>query len=241
MDIISYTSSTSFTNDNNDCILNKRKHSVINIDCETVIANGCKLYDKYYNVLNCDKLELVNNHIYFNSLINSESIAHLIKFINNIINNKYLFPFQDFKIYIHINSKGGLFYELINFLNYRNQCIYEIVSIIDKECYDSGVILAALCGYRIINKNAKVYLSKIHNDVQNNLYWNYFKQCSKADSEDFKNLLYDVLCVKIESNLTPEKLTYYLTNDNNLNLNTNTNTNLNSKKYLKLGLADEIL
>jgi hypothetical protein len=45
------------------------------------------------------------------------------------------------------------------------------------------------------------------------------------------------VCVKIESNLTPEKLTYYLTNDNNVNLN----TNLNSKKYLKLGLADEIL
>jgi hypothetical protein len=123
----------------------------------------------------------------------------------------------------------------MNFVNYRNECIYEIVSIIDKECYDSGFVLAALCSYRIISKNAKVYLSKLHCDLTNNIYWNYFKQCSQENSEDFKNLLYDVLCVKVESNLTPEKLSYYLANDSpNI-------WSWNSKKYKKLGLADEIL
>ena len=223
-------------------INNKRKHIITN-NCERIITNNCeriitkpyKLYEKYYNIINCDKIELVDNHIYFDSLINNESIKCLIMFINIIIKNKYLFSFNDFKIYIHINSKGGLFYELMTFINYRNECIYEIVSIITKECYDSGFVLASLCSYRIINKNAKVYLSKIHYDVQNNLYWNYFKQCSKENSEDFKNLLYDVLCVKVESNLTPEKLNDYLSVDEPAILC------WNSKKYKKLGFADEIL
>jgi len=218
-------------NENN----NKRKHCQLNYNCNIINVSGYKLHEKYYNVLNCDKLILLDNHIYFDSLINNESINCVIHFINLIIKNKYLFSFADFKIYIHINSKGGLFYELMNFINYRNECIYEIVSIIDKECYDSGFILAALCNYRIINKNAKVYLSKIHSDSQNNLYWNYFKQCPQEYSEDFKNLLYDVLCVKVESNLTPEKLTYYFEkNDTNV-------LTWNSKKYKKLGFADEIL
>uniref|UniRef100_A0A6C0DWS5 Uncharacterized protein n=1 Tax=viral metagenome TaxID=1070528 RepID=A0A6C0DWS5_9ZZZZ len=215
--------------------INKRKHSAIHYDCEMIAPHSCKLYDKYYNVLNCDKLVLANNHIYFDSLINNESISHLIKFINSIIANKHLFTFNDFQIYIHINSKGGLFYELMSFVKYRNNCIYEIVSIIEKECYDSGFLLASLCSYRIINKNAKVYLSKIHSDVQNNLYWNYFKQCSNEHSEEFKNLLYDVLCVKVESNLTPEKLTQFFENDSLTILS------WNSKKYKKLGFADEIL
>ena len=216
-------------------LYNKRKHCDLTYNCETINTTGSKLYDKYYNVFNCDKLELIDNHIYFDSLINKESICCLIQFINYIIKNKYLFVFNDFKIYIHINSKGGLFYELMNFVNYRNECIYEIVSIIDKECYDSGFVLAALCSYRIISKNAKVYLSKIHCDLENNIYWNYFKQCPQENCEDFKNLLYDVLCVKVESNLTPEKLDSYFTND------ASTVLSWNSKKYKKLGLADEIL
>jgi hypothetical protein len=219
----------------NPDIHHKRKHCDINYNCKVINTTGSKLYDKYYNVLNCDKVELIDNHIYFDSLVNKESIVCLIQFINYIIKNKYVFVFNDFKIYIHISSKGGLFYELMNFVNFRNECIYEIVSIIDKECYDSGFVLAALCSYRIISKNAKVYLSKLHCDSTNNIYWNYFKQCSQENSEDFKNLLYDVLCVKVESNLTPEKLSYYLANASS-NI-----CSWNSKQYKKLGLADEIL
>ena len=78
--------------------INKRKHSAIHYDCEMIAPHSCKLYDKYYNVLNCDKLVLANNHIYFDSLINNESISHLIKFINSIIANKHLFTFNDFSL-----------------------------------------------------------------------------------------------------------------------------------------------
>ena len=110
----------------------------------------------------------------YDKLINKESIWALINFINIIINNKHLF--DDFKIYLHIKCKGGVFADLINFIKFKTQCIYEIVSIIDNECYDSGFILAALCSYRIITKNAKVYLSGINIAKNGDCYWNYFNQ-----------------------------------------------------------------
>ena len=42
-------------------IHHKRKHCIINYNCKIINTTGSKLYDKYYNVLNCDKLELIDH------------------------------------------------------------------------------------------------------------------------------------------------------------------------------------
>jgi hypothetical protein len=173
----------------------------------------------------------MDNHICFNSTINSQSIEVLIKFINNIINNKHLFPC--FKIYLHINSKGGCFSELVNFIKFKKECVHEIISIIDKDCYDSGFVLASLCNYRIINKNAKVYYSKFVISEKGDYYWNYFAQCNNDKVDELKKLFYDIMCNLVDSNLTREKLDgYFLKNDLQV---------WDCKKYKKLGLADEIV
>ena len=211
--------------------MNKRKNDIYFNIYDPILSNRYKIYDKYENLLNCDQILLRDNHISFNSLINQESIGTLITFINNIINNKHLF--DDFKIYLHIKSKGGVFNELINFITFKTQCIYEIVSIIDNECYDSGFILAALCSYRIITKNAKVYLSEINIAKNGDCYWNYFNQCSNEETNNFKILLYDILCNVVESNLTSDKLDSYF-QKKGFHV-------WNSKKYKKLGFADEII
>ena len=210
--------------------MNKRKNDICNI-YEPILSNTYKLYNKYENLLNCDQILLRDNHISFNSLINKESIWALINFINIIINNKHLF--DDFKIYLHIKCKGGVFADLINFIKFKTQCIYEIVSIIDNECYDSGFILAALFSYRIITKNAKVYLSAINISKNGDCYWNYFNQCISEETNNFKMLLYDILCNVVESNLTSEKLDSYF-EKKGFHV-------WNSKKYKKLGFADEII
>jgi|UniRef100_A0A6C0H4P4 ATP-dependent protease ClpP protease subunit len=196
-----------------------------------ILSNKYKLYDSYNNSLNCDKIVLMDNHICFDALINKENMCALINFINIIIANKHLFG--DFKIYIHINCKGGCFKELTSFINFKKTCAYEIVSIIDIECYDSGFILAALCNYRIINKNAKVYMSKFITSVKGDYYWNYFNQCTNDEIMDFKTLFYDVLCHSVESNLTREKLDIYLQKNSVLVWD--------CKKYKKLGFVDEII
>ena len=209
----------------------KRKNSNFINDYIPILANKYKLYESYNNSLNCDKVVIMDNHICFDALINKESICTLIIFINIIIANKHLFG--DFKIYIHINCKGGIFAELANFISFKRTCAYEIVSIIDTECYDSGFILASLCNYRIINKNAKVYMSKFIVSSKGDYYWNYFNQCSNDKIMDFNMLFYDVLCNIIESNLTREKLDTYLQK--------NSVFVWDCKKYKKLGFVDEII
>ena len=111
--------------------------------------------------------------------------------------------------------------------------MYEIISIIDKDCYDSGFVLASLCNYRIINKNAKVYYSKFVISDKGDYYWNYFKQCSGDQINEFIKLFYDILCNLLESNFTHEKLDGYFRN-NDLQV-------WDCKKYKKLGLVDEIV
>ena len=209
----------------------KRKNSNFINDYIPILANKYKLYESYNNSLNCDKVVIMDNHICFDALINKESICTLINFINIIIANKHLCG--DFKIYIHINCKGGIFAELANFISFKRTCAYEIVSIIDTECYDSGFILASLCNYRIINKNAKVYMSKFIVSSKGDYYWNYFNQCSNDKIMDFNMLFYDVLCNIIESNLTREKLDTYLQK--------NSVFVWDCKKYKKLGFVDEII
>jgi len=209
----------------------KRKNITFINTYEPLLSNKYKLYDSYNNPLNCDKIVISDNHVCFDALVNKESIFVLIKFINIIIANKHLFG--DFKIYIHINCKGGILTELVPFINFKKTCAYEIVSIIDIECYDSGFILASLCNYRIINKNAKVYISKFLVSTKGDYYWNYFNQCTNHEIMDFKILFYDILCDVVESNLTREKLDTYLQK--------NMVIVWDCKKYKKLGFVDEII
>ena len=209
----------------------KRKNNNFNNVYIPILTNKYKLYDSYNNSLNCDKLVIMDNHICFDALINKENMCVLINFINIIITNKHLF--SDFKIYIHINCKGGIFTDLVSFINFKKTCAYEIVSIIDKECYDSGFILAALCNYRIINKNAKVYMSKFIISTKGDYYWNYFNQCNNDEIMNFNVMFYDVLCNIIESNLTRDKLDSYLIK--------NMISVWDCKKYKKLGFVDEII
>jgi hypothetical protein len=211
--------------------MTKRNSNEFNNVYEPILANKYMFYDIFTNHNNGDKIVIMDNHVSFNATINSQSIDVLIKFINNIINNKHLFP--SFKIYLHINSKGGCFSELVNFIKFKKECVHEIISIIIKDCYDSGFVLASLCNYRIINKNAKVYYSKFVISEKGDYYWNYFAQCSHDQVNDFKKLFYDIMCNLVKSNLTRDKLDgYFLKNDLQV---------WDCKKYKKLGLADEIV
>jgi hypothetical protein len=94
-------------------------------------------------------------------------------------------------------------------------------------------VLASLCNYRIINKNAKVYYSKFVISEKGDYYWNYFAQCTNDKVDELKKLFYDIMCNLVDSNLTREKLDgYFLKNDLQV---------WDCKKYKKLGLADEIV
>ena len=198
------------------------------------IENNCKIYNYYENALNCDKIKYYDNHIYFNSVITNDTINVLTTFIDNIIKS-YNDILKDYEkiIYLHINTKGGNLYSILNFIEYKKKINFEIISIIEKECNDVGILLASLCNYRIINKKGICKLTKYNLDCTNLYYWGYFKQCENSNENivDFYNSLSYIFCGLIESKFNYEKFKNTLENNNVWD----------SKKYKKLGLADEII
>lgn len=198
--------------------------------------NSFKLYQNYKNTMNCDKIILCDNHIYFNAIVNNYNIHKLIEFINTIqFSCKNILKEYEKTIYIHINSKGGFLYSLASFFEFKKNNNIELISIIDNECNDVAIILASLCNYRVINKKAICKLSKYNITCTNLNYWGYFKQCENDNEliSNFYNDLVNLFCNIIDSNfkITSEKFTNYLEN----------NCIWDCKKYKKIGLADEII
>ena len=194
-----------------------------------------KLYEIYHNIMNCDKIILCDNHIHFNAIVNNCNINKLIEFINTIqisYNNNILKNFEK-TIYIHITSKGGFLYSLIEFIEFKKNNNIELISIIKYECNDVAIILASLCNYRVIDKKAICKLTKYNITCTNLNYWGYFKQCENHYELilNFYNELLHLFSNIIDSKITNEKFTNYLQNY----------CIWDSKKYKKIGLADEII
>lgn len=210
--------------------------------------NQYKIYNNYNNPLNCDKIILCDNHIYFNATINKDSINILKSYINTIIGNMHLITsttnLNNKSIYLHIDCIGGHIINLLEFIEFKKNNNIEFISIIKNNVCDMGIVLAAVCDYRIINKNANCKLTPFLTQpieptqptqpTQVNMnYWGFFKQCNNTSLEtsQLKTILYDLLTNIIDSKLTANKLDIYLTKTNFWD----------AKKYKKLGLADEII
>ncbi len=212
--------------------MSKRKLEIINFNHHELIKNkNYKLYNYYNNPINCDNISLCDNHIYFNALINNENISTLILYIQSIISNLQLLGNNS--IYLHINSKGGIIFALNDFIAFKKSCTNEIISIIENDCADAAIIIAALCNYRIINKNAFIKLTKYNSFYTSLNYWNCFKQCENndIDHENLKKNIYYIFCELIDSKISKEKMEKYLECDRLWD----------AKKCKKLGLIDEII
>jgi ATP-dependent protease ClpP protease subunit len=215
---------------NNDNVYNYLKE-INNYNNNHNLLQSFTIYDNYNNPLNCDNITLYNNHISFNCIINNDNIDKLILYITSIVNNKKILNYPDF-IYLHINSLGGRLSSLQKFINFFNTLDTQIISIIENKCCDCAILLASLCHYRIIKKDAICILSKY--DVINiPYYWSAFKQCENDQQEisTFVNSLINILCNFSQSKITIQKLQNYL----------QYNQNWNAKKCKKLGLVDEII
>lgn len=215
--------------------MSKRKYSINPITfnpSEALKNNNYKLYNYYNNPTNCDNIVLCDNHIYYNANINYDNVDRLILYIQTIIGNIPLLD-PNLSIYLHINSKGGIINALDKFVAFKKTCSIEIVSIVEKECADAGIIMFGLCNYRIIDKNASIKLTHYNSFTNCPNYWNYFKQCENncSELEIFKKNIYYIFCELIDSKITNEKMEKYLEN----------NRCWDAKKCRKLGLVDEIV
>lgn len=215
---------------NNDNVYNYLKE-INNYNCNHNLLQSFTIYDNYNNPLNCDNITLHNNHISFNCIINNDNIDKLILYITSIVNNKKILNYPDF-IYLHINSLGGRLSSLQKFIDFFNTLDSQIISIIENKCCDCAILLASLCHYRIIKKDAICILSK-YDVVNSPYYWCGFKQCENESQQIsiFIKSLTNIICNVSQSKISIEKLQIYLQN----------NQNWNAKKCKKLGLVDEII
>ena len=214
-----------YNNHNNDNNHNDNNDNNNDNNNDSTLLNNSN-YFTYKNKYNSDEILLRDNHIYFNSLINSNSITVLNSYCNYIITNRNLY--NNNPIYLHINSKGGFLSSLLQFVEFKKICNYEIISIIENECNDCAIFLASICNYRIIRKNVVCKFMKYN---FNSNYWYIFKQCDNDDENMYIKNILDELYNNIHHKITKEKFLIYL----------NQNNSWNSKKYRKLGLADEII
>tara|TARA_B110000444_G_scaffold42817_4_gene38711 strand:- start:5607 stop:6089 length:483 start_codon:yes stop_codon:yes gene_type:complete len=158
----------------------------------------------------------------FNSNITNETISIIFETIKNIEksydNHKLLNC-----IYLHVGSFGGSLSSLNLFIQTKEKEFpnLEIISIIEKNCTDAGFLLASLCDYRIIKKNAICSMSVLNPESK---YWGAYIQ-----GDDIMCKL-ETIFEKSKYKIKKEKLLKYLSYNNTWKC----------KKMLQIGFVDEI-
>ena len=180
--------------------------------------------DNEKEIQNIAKIIVIDNHLYFNLLINNENLKLLKHRINDII-DEYNFNNDKRFIYLHINSCGGYVKDLIKNIDIFDLSV-KIISVIENNISDCAILLSGLCEKRLCKKHSKFQMRVI---VQN--YWYLLKQCDDIEMPEYREHL-KLLFIKIsKGRLTSEnieKLFQY-------------GGQWDSKKLKRLGLIDEII
>jgi hypothetical protein len=176
----------------------------------------------YKNLLNTDSIGMIGNHIIFNCNVTNETVSKIFETIKNIYESYNIHKLSN-RIYLHIASFGGSLESLNLFIHIKDTeyTNLEIISVIEKNCSDAGFLLAALCDYRIIKKNAICSMSVLNSDTK---YWGAYIQ-----GDGIKEKL-EFIFDKTKYKVKKEKFMKYLS----------CNNTFKSKKMLKMGLIDAI-
>ena len=190
---------------------------------EMLICHPCKnTYNK--------KIFMIDNHIYYYSIIDDENMKIFADCIKELITT---YVFTDREIYIHINSQGGFLDVLIKYIEifdkeYMDNNPIKLISIVEHNVNNCAIIFASLCNTRIISKNAKMIMHKLTEN-----YWYFFKQCENNNNEilEFRNNLSNLLVRCSKNKLDIERIEKIIDNGGEWNC----------KKCKKLGLIDVII
>lgn len=129
------------------------------------------------------KINRVNNHIYFYSEVNRDSIYELGDLLKEAEEeNKHLafkMNIDPIPIYIHINSYGGCIFSAFNAVDMIKACSVPIYSIIEGCAASAGTIMSVCAEKRFIRPNAYMLIHQLSSGC-----WG--KMCEIED--EFENL-----------------------------------------------------
>tara|TARA_Y100001935_G_scaffold255649_1_gene270479 strand:+ start:1432 stop:2154 length:723 start_codon:yes stop_codon:yes gene_type:complete len=169
-----------------------------------------KLFD--HNIYD-SSLYCIDNHIYFNTIIDDYNIN---KLKNIILQLKSNYPFQsdDTFIYIHINEKKfkkrcssyGYLTPLLNNIEIFKSTDIPLVSIAHGDISDIYIFLCALCQYSYIDKKITVTINQLKQNV-----WNNCIQSNYVDTT-LKNTIIGLFNIITDNKIKFDKISYYLDN-----------------------------
>lgn len=129
------------------------------------------------------KINRTNNHIYFYSEVNRDSIYELGELMKEIEEENRLMSFkmniEEIPIYLHINSYGGCIFSAFNAVDMIKSCSVPVYSIIEGCAASAGTIMSVVCKKRYIRPNAYMLIHQLSSGC-----WG--KMCEIED--EFKNL-----------------------------------------------------
>jgi ATP-dependent Clp protease protease subunit len=175
------------------------------------------------------KIKRRNNHIYFYSEVDRDSIFELIMLIReaeeeNMITSLKL-HIDNVPIFLHINSNGGIIFEAFNAIDVIKSCRVPVYTIIEGATASAGTLISVVGIKKYICPNAYMLIHQLSSTC-----WGKMSEIE----DEFKNLqeLMDKIkdIYKKHTKISKKELEELLKHD----------IWLNSEKSLKYGLADEI-
>ena len=137
-------------------------------------TNITKSNDEDQEYFGNELVDYINNHIYFYSNVNQNSILKVIKIINtismSILKTQIDHEIQGIKIYIHINSSGGDLYAALSLVDIIKRSKIPIVSIIEGYAASAATLISIVCHERKILKNASMLIHQISSGYWGKLY-----------------------------------------------------------------------
>ncbi len=178
---------------------------------------------------NC-KIETVNNHIYFYSAIDTQSILNLVKAIREATDKTVIdarkVGLESPSLYLHINSPGGSVLDGFAAMDAISTNEIPIVTIIDGVAASSGTFLTIVGKERWINKHAYMLIHQISSG-----YWGKYNE-NKDAMRNMDSLMQDLKDMYKEYTKLPNKKLEEILNHN---------LYFNADTCLKYGLVDKVL
>jgi ATP-dependent protease ClpP protease subunit len=169
-----------------------------------------------------------NNHIYFYSEIDRNTIFKLIGFIREAeeycILNSYKLN-VDIPIYLHINSNGGIISDAFAAIDVILSCRVPVYSIIEGATASAGTLISIICKKRFIRPNAYMLIHQLSSEL-----WGKMSEI-EDEYKNLKETMKKIIKLYVKnSNILKKDLKKMLKHD----------LWLNSSKCIELGLVDEL-
>jgi ATP-dependent protease ClpP protease subunit len=210
-------------------IMSAKRSKLDDFDTLSITSKDPSLSSKSFFGLRFGGVKRDNNHVYFYSEVDRNSIQHLVELLTEAekycLEMKHSLRVKKIPIYLHINSFGGCIFSAFNAIDYMESCTVPIYTVIEGSTASAGTLIS-ICGRkRFIRKNAYMLIHQLSSECWGKM----------AEIEDcYKNLK------GLMSRIRNHYKEYTTIPKDELKVMLKHDLWMNSDKCLEYGLVDEL-